>query len=265
MSPEQCAGAGGVDAQTDVYALGCVLYELLAGRTPFVANGAGQLIGMHLFQEPPSLLSVAPQTPPEIAELVHRMLRKEKTQRPRMKEAANELARQLSRQTGGRMEVRPPPQVGTGRAETSAMPGVEQVSTIGRSIGQSVKPQAGTKRGLALWGGGGAVAMTLVGVLWVSTRPGSKPQPPVQATKPSTAETAEPNRERPDLGATPPASSGEMRSGESPKETAKPVAETEPVAAAKPKTPATGKSRTGVQPVQPANKTPPKKRIGYEE
>ena len=265
MSPEQCAGAGGVDAQTDVYALGCVLYELLAGRTPFVANGAGQLIGMHLFQEPPSLLSVAPQTPPEIAELVHRMLRKEKTQRPRMKEAAGELARQLSRQTGGRMEVRPPPQVGTGRAETSAMPGVEQVSTIGRSIGQSVKPQAGTKRGLALWGGGGAVAMTLVGVLWVSTRPGSKPQPPVQATKPSTAETAEPNRERPDLGATPPASSGEMRSGESPKETAKPVAETEPVAAAKPKTPATGKSRTGVQPVQPANKTPPKKRIGYEE
>ena len=105
--------------------------------------------------------------------------------------------------------------------------------------------------------------MTLVGVLWVSTRPSSKPQ--LQATKPSTEETAEPNRERPDLGATPPASSGEMRSGESPKETAKPEAETAPAEAAKPKTPATGKSRTGVQPVQPANKTPPKKRIGYEE
>jgi serine/threonine protein kinase len=81
MSPEQCAGAGGVDAQTDVYALGCVLYELLAGRTPFVADGAGRLIGMHLFQEPPLLLSVAPQVPRAIAELVHRMLRKETLQR----------------------------------------------------------------------------------------------------------------------------------------------------------------------------------------
>ncbi len=68
-----------------------MLYELLAGRTPFVADGPGRLIGMHLFQEPPSLLSVAPQVPPEIAELVHRMLRKEKKQRPRMKEAAESL------------------------------------------------------------------------------------------------------------------------------------------------------------------------------
>ena len=99
--------------------------------------------------------------------------------------------------------------------------------------------------------------MGLVVAVWIGATAGPKPQPPVQATKPSIAETAEPNRERLDLGSVPSASSGE-----STKETSKPETETAPAEAVKPKTPPTGKSRTGVQ---PANKTPPKKRIGYEE
>ena len=257
MSPEQCAGAGGVDAQTDVYALGCVLYELLAGRTPFVADGPGRLIGMHLFQEPPTLLSVAPQVPPEIAELVHRMLSKEKTQRPTMKDAAKELARQLSRQTAGTLAARPPVEAITDGDETKAIARVAQVSTIGRSIGQRVKQPAGTRSGL-VFGGVGVLAMGLVVAVWIGATAGPKPQPPVQATKPSIAETAEPSRERTDFGATPPASSGE-----SPKETSKP--EAVPAATAKAKTPPIGKNPTGVQPIRPANKTPAKKRFGYEE
>jgi hypothetical protein len=106
------------------------------GRTPFVADGPGRLIGMHLFQEPPTLLSVAPQVPTEIAELVHRMLRKEKTQRPTMKDAAEELARQLSRQTGGTLAARLPVEAITDGDETKHCQKVVQVSTIGRSIGQ---------------------------------------------------------------------------------------------------------------------------------
>ena len=259
MSPEQCAGAGGVDAQTDVYALGCVLYELLAGRTPFVAEGAGRLIGMHLFQEPPTLLSVAPQAPTEIAELVHRMLRKEKTQRPTMKDAAKELARQLSRQTAGTFAARPPVEAITDGDETKAIARVVQVSTIGRSIGQRVKQPAGTRSGL-VFGGVGVLVMGLVVAVWIGATAGPKPQPPVQATKPSLAETAEPSRERVDLGAAPAGSSGE-----SPKETSKTETVTAPAEAAKPKTTPTGKSPTGVQPARPVNKTPAKKRFGYEE
>ena len=254
MSPEQCAGAGGVDAQTDVYALGCVLYELLSGRTPFVAEGAGQLIGMHLFQEPPTLLSVAPQTPTEIAELVQRMLRKEKSQRPTMKGAAAELAKHLSRQTGGTLAARPPVEAITDGDETKAIARVAQVSTIGRSIGQRVKQPTATKRGIVI-GSMGVLAMGVLVVLWTGLRTEPKPAPAQPATEPRVVEKAEPNKESPDLGAATAGSSGESQ----------PAAVTTPAPAPKSKTAAAAKVAPSVQPARPVNKTPAKKRFGYEE
>ena len=96
MSPEQCAGAGGVDAKTDVYSLGCVMYEMLSGRPPFLAMGAGQLIGMHLFKDPQPLLLLLPELEPAVAHLVHSMMIKDKTRRPSMEEVADAIEQQLA-------------------------------------------------------------------------------------------------------------------------------------------------------------------------
>lgn len=108
MAPEQCAGAGGVNERADVYSLGCVLYEAIAGRPPFVAEGAGELIGMHLFTEPARLDTLVPALPRGVVELVHRMLTKQKSHRPDMSAVAMQIGTLLSELSGGMAPVRLP-------------------------------------------------------------------------------------------------------------------------------------------------------------
>jgi eukaryotic-like serine/threonine-protein kinase len=77
MSPEQCKGAGTLDHRTDIYSLGVMLFEMLAGRPPFTAEGVGELFAKHMLEEAPSLLDFAPQVPPHMAAAVMRSLQKE--------------------------------------------------------------------------------------------------------------------------------------------------------------------------------------------
>lgn len=81
MSPEQCRGAGGIDARSDVYALGCLFFALVTGTPPFVAEGHGELIVMHLQQPPPLLSSRAPHVPAALEALVMKCLAKDPNQR----------------------------------------------------------------------------------------------------------------------------------------------------------------------------------------
>ena len=180
MSPEQCAGAGGVDAKTDVYALGCVLYEALAGRAPFVAEGAGQLIGMHLFQTPPLLLSIAPKVPSAVAELVHRMLTKSKDQRPTMTQAAEDLGKLLSKLSGGNVVLRSRPHVGTDPDATRVQIAQVASTTFGRSIGQLGSVASKSKRMLLSVG----VVAVVLGVFG-AVRRGSHTVPGSAATQPA--------------------------------------------------------------------------------
>jgi len=91
MSPEQCRGTGNVDHRADLYSIGCILYELVSGRPPFVNHGAGELIGSHLFVEPEPVSRHA-QVSPELERLIMSLLAKQPEQRV---QTALDLAQEL--------------------------------------------------------------------------------------------------------------------------------------------------------------------------
>ncbi len=76
MSPEQCRGAGKVDPRSDVYALGCVLFHMVAGRPPFEREGAGEFIVAHLQEEPPAPSTFVDDLPELVDGLILRCLEK---------------------------------------------------------------------------------------------------------------------------------------------------------------------------------------------
>jgi eukaryotic-like serine/threonine-protein kinase len=76
MSPEQAAADVHTDSRADLYALGVVAYEMLAGTAPFIGNSPQALIAAHMTQTPPPLSGARPSVPAELAAIVHRCLEK---------------------------------------------------------------------------------------------------------------------------------------------------------------------------------------------
>jgi predicted Ser/Thr protein kinase len=81
MAPEQ-ARAERTDFRSDIYSLGVVLYEMLAGRRPFEGKTPTEIVAKHLHETPPSLRNLAPDTPEGVLRLVEQMTAKDPKQRP---------------------------------------------------------------------------------------------------------------------------------------------------------------------------------------
>jgi hypothetical protein len=76
MSPEQAAGSKELDGRSDLYSLGCVLYEMLAGQPPFTGPTVQSLTHQHLTVEPPPVTNLRPAVPTDVAGLLARVLAK---------------------------------------------------------------------------------------------------------------------------------------------------------------------------------------------
>jgi serine/threonine-protein kinase len=85
MSPEQARGKN-VDHRTDIYALGCVAYEVMLGRIPFVADTAIDILAMHLASAPPSPRQFWPDVPAGLERVMMQMLAKEPDGRPSLQQ-----------------------------------------------------------------------------------------------------------------------------------------------------------------------------------
>jgi serine/threonine-protein kinase len=82
MSPEQARGDDDLDNRTDIYALGCVVYEMLAGTPPFEGLSRQSILARHIADTPPPLRTVRPDVPAPVEAAVHAALAKDRARRP---------------------------------------------------------------------------------------------------------------------------------------------------------------------------------------
>jgi len=80
MSPEQARGQE-VDARTDIWSLGVMLYEMVAGRSPFAAPSGTDVLAAIIERDPPPLMQFEPHTPGELQRIVSKALRKDRERR----------------------------------------------------------------------------------------------------------------------------------------------------------------------------------------
>ena len=145
MSPEQVSGLPDVDAQTDVWSLGVVLYEALAGRLPFESPNVNVQMAKILYEAPTPLATVAPSVPDDLAAVVHTALQRERPHRFASMRAMLAAVLETGAAAGVGAASLPsaeerlraslaPPQPSTGPhtpavARTAAVPGMEGRST----------------------------------------------------------------------------------------------------------------------------------------
>jgi eukaryotic-like serine/threonine-protein kinase len=81
MSPEQITALADIDHRSDLYSVGCVLFECLAGQPPYVHRNEAVVLQFHLTQPPPDVRTLRNDTPPELATMITKALAKNRDER----------------------------------------------------------------------------------------------------------------------------------------------------------------------------------------
>jgi serine/threonine protein kinase len=100
MSPEQARGHA-VDARSDLFSLGAVLYRMCVGQAPFVRATVMDTLTALVSEDPRPVLEGNPAVPPQLADLIHRLLARDPKARPESGEAVIKELRQIERELAG--------------------------------------------------------------------------------------------------------------------------------------------------------------------
>jgi len=106
MAPEQAAGDPNIDHRADIYAFGCMAFELLAGKPPFHGRTPARILGAHMGEAPPQIAELRPDAPAALSDLIMRCLAKDADARPQ--HAAEVIALLNGVTSGGGMPALPP-------------------------------------------------------------------------------------------------------------------------------------------------------------
>jgi serine/threonine-protein kinase len=196
MSPEQCLGTKDIDWRSDIYSLGAILYEMLTGQPPFVSEGFGALLNMHMNQAPVPPRKLEPSVSPGLDEAVLKMLAKKPEDRF---QSMAEVQACLAASVG----MTPAPfalsnsVLNTAQAlqATISAPVFTAATPHGKTLpvpGDSIAPQSAitrpgrSRQGLLLIGGGAAAAIGLL-LVGLALRSHQTEPPAVAVTQPKPA------------------------------------------------------------------------------
>ena len=175
MSPEQCR-AKLVDHRTDIYALGCIAYELFCGRVPFDFDNVAELFAAHLTEEAPRPCVLWPQIPPALDTLLLAMLAKDAASRPTLDHIQRTISTLRDTMTS---QALVPATVRAG----SPRPGVAQTTLGGTTTGEIHVVRASASRTRRVIAGiGASLAIAALAIVINKTRQDAEDRPdPVEA------------------------------------------------------------------------------------
>ena len=169
MPPEQIAGEGELTGTTDLYALGCILYEMLTGGTPFNGRSIVEIFEAHLNEDPTPPRELVRDCPEDLSDLVMQLLAKSPNDRPAKASAVRIALQDILQSRPVRKPAAAAPKMSrTTDGDPFAPPPSDEPNLTERLLTTAPALPQDPSRSIALWAIAAAVLLAVVAALaWI--------------------------------------------------------------------------------------------------